>query len=370
MRVLHVISDRNIGGAGVLLLNLLRHFDRSEVESTVAMPRGSRLRERVLRLGIPVRELDAPCERFSLSALRELMHVIGETKPDIVHTNAAVCGRVAGRLCGKTVIYTRHCCFPTETEDPLPLRAAKRAVNRFFCDCAIATAEAAAEDLRQSGIRERDITVILNGCEPVREVGEAEKTLWRSRFGLAPSDFCVGICARLEPCKGHEIFLRAAQMVAEVMPEVPFRFLLIGEGSRRAELEQKAREWGIEDRVIFTGFQTDVAPLYRILNVHVNCSVGTETSCLAVSEGMSAGLPTVLSDFGGNRAMLEHSGAGYCIPAGNAPALAEALCRLAAQPALAEKMGRNARRRYEQKYTAVGMANRLTAVYRDLCGQK
>ena len=370
MRVLHVISDRNIGGAGILLLNLLRHFDRSEVESIVAMPRGSCLRERVLELSIPVRELDAPCDRVSLSTVREIMRVIGETKPDIVHTNAAVSGRVAGRLCGKTVIYTRHCCFPTEMTDPLPLRAAKRAINRFFCDRAIATADAAKEDLRRSGIRERDITVILNGCEPVREVSETEKTLWRVRLGILPSDFCVGICARLESCKGHDIFLHAAKMVVEVMPEVRFRFLIIGDGSRRKSLEGLAEHLGIANCVIFTGFQADVAPLYRIMNVHVNCSVGTETSCLAVSEGMSAGLPTVLSDFGGNRAMMGQSGAGYCVPAGNAPALAEALCRLAAQPSLAAAMGKHARERYEQKYTAVGMANRLTAVYRELCGQK
>ena len=370
MRVLHVISDRNIGGAGVLLLNLLRHFDRSVVESTVVMPRGSRLRERVLELRVPVWELDAPCDRVSFPALREIMRVIGETNPDVVHTNAAVCGRVAGRLCGKTVIYTRHCCFPNETTDSLPVRVAKRAMNRFFCDRAIATADAAKEDLRQSGIRERDITVILNGCEPVREVGEEEKTFWRVRLGLVPSDFCIGICARLEPCKGHEIFLQAAKTVVGVMPEIPFRFLIIGDGSRRAALERSARDAGIVDRVIFTGFQADVAPLYRLLNVHVNCSVGTETSCLAVSEGMSAGLPTVVSDFGGNRAMLGHSGAGYCIPAGNATALAEVLCRLAARPELAERMGRNARKRYEQKYTAVGMAERLTAVYRELYGQK
>lgn len=370
MRVLHVISDRNIGGAGVLLLNLLRHFDRNEVVSTVALPRGSQLRERVLALKVPVRELDAPCDRVTASSVRELIGVIRKTNPQIVHTNAAVSARVAGRLCGKTVIFTRHCCFPTEETDFAPIRAAKSVVNRLLCDRAIATAQAAVQDLRQSGIRWKDITVILNGCEAVREVSDEEKTLLRVRFGIKPSDFCVGICARLESCKGHEVFLQAAKMVTDAMPEVPFRFLIIGDGSRRAELERKAIELGLGGRVVFTGFLEDLAPMYRILRVHVNCSVGTETSCLAISEGMSAGLPSVVSDFGGNRAMIGQSGAGYCIPAGNASALAEAICRLAAEPGLAATMGACARRRYEEKYTADRMANQLTAVYRDLCGQK
>ncbi len=370
MRVLHVISDENIGGAGVLLLNLLRHFDREQVESAVALPRGSNLRERVLAEGIPVLELDASCDRVRVSAVRELTRAIGRVDPDIVHTNAAVSARVAGRLHSKTVVYTRHCCFSTENDDSLPIRVAKGAVNRLFCDRAIATAEAAVADLTRSGIPEEKITVIPNGCEPVREVSETEKTLWRVRLGILPSDFCVGICARLEPCKGHSVFLRAAKMASDVMPEVPFRFLIIGDGSLRRELERTASLFGLGDRVIFTGFQADVAPFYRLLRVHVNCSVGTETSCLAVSEGMSAGLPTVLSDFGGNRDMIGHSGAGYCVPAGNAPALAEAICRLAARPELAEAMGCKARRRYEQNYTADRMTSKLTAVYRELCAQK
>ncbi len=372
MRVLHVISDENIGGAGVLLLNLLRHFDRNAVESAVAMPRGSMLRERVLALRVPVVELETPCDRVSLRSVGELAGAIRKTNAEIVHANAAVSARVAGRLCGRTVVYTRHCCFPAEANAnrPLPIRAVRGMANRFFCDRAVATAEAAAEDLRRDGIRDREIAVILNGSEPVRPVSEEEKTLWRVRLGIQPSDFCIGICARLEPCKGHDVFLRAARLATHAMPEFPFRFLLIGDGSRRLELERLAAEAGLGRRVIFTGFQPDVAPFYRLLRVHVNCSVGTETSCLAVSEGMSAGLPTVLSDFGGNRAMLGHSGAGYCLPAGNAPALAEAFCRLALRPELAHAMGENARRRYEQKYTAAGMANRMAAVYRELCGQK
>ena len=132
------------------------------------------------------------------------------------------------------------------------------------------------------------------------------------------------------------------------------------------ELENLAKELGIADRTVFTGFAKDTAPFYRMLKINVNCSVGCETSCLSVSEGMSAGVPTILSDYGGNREMLEESGAGYCLPQGNVPALAEAFCRLALRPELAAAMGRSGILRYEQKYTAESMAKRLTAVYEQL----
>lgn len=362
MRVLHVISDSNIGGAGVLLINLLRHFDREKVESVVALPRGSRLRQRVLETKTRVVELNVPCDRISAASVWELLGVICATRPDLVHANAALAARLAGKLAGKRVIYTRHCTFPIEKR-PLFARLARNFWNNALCDGAIATARAAAVDLRKIGIPRRKIVVIPNGCEPVREVLPGEAELFRVKYGIAEDDFCVGICARLEPCKGHEILLRAAKQAIEALPDVPFRFLIAGEGSRRAELEDLAKRLQIADRVVFCGFLADPAPFYRIMQVHVNCSVGTETSSLAVSEGFSAGLPTLLSDYGGNRDMLGASGAGICLPKGDPAALAAAICRLAADSTLRAELSRKARERYEQNYTAASMAKRLTAVY-------
>ena len=367
MRVLHIISDGNIGGAGILLLNLLRHFDPSRVESVVALPRGSALCERVAATGTPYLELESPCDRPRLSSVRELRRMIRAVDPAIVHTNAAVSARIAGRFCRRAVVYTRHCCFPPSGfwRDPL-LRAAGGLCNRMFYDRVIATAESAAENLTACGVPRRHISVIVNGTDGVRPVSEEEKRRWRERLGIRPEDFCVGICARLEPCKGHDTFLRAARLVRRILPGVRFRFLLMGTGSLMGSLRRRSDELGLSDAVIFTGFLPDPAPVYRLLRIHVNCSCGTETSCLAVSEGMSAGLPTVLTDFGGNPAMLGSSGAGFCVPVGNAFALAEAICRIASRPALESAMSARARKRYEESFTAARMTDQLTAVYEQL----
>lgn len=365
MRVLHVISDSNIGGAGVLLVNLLRHFDREKVESVVALPRGSRLRRRVLETKTRVVELNYPCDRVSAASVWELLGVIRAVRPDLIHTSAALSARLAGKLSGKKVLYTRHCTFPVEKR-PLFTRLARNFWNNALCDGAVATARAAITDLRKTGIPRKKIAVIPNGCEPVREVLPGELELFRAKYGISEDDFCVGICARLEPCKGHDVFLRAAKIAVLSMPQIAFRFLIVGEGSRRVELEDLAKRLEISDRVVFCGFLTDPAPFYRILQIHVNCSVGTETSSLAVSEGFSAGVPTVLSDYGGNRAMLGASGAGICVPKGNPAALAEAICQLAGDGALRAQTAQKARERYEQNYTAASMAKRLTAVYEKL----
>ena len=361
MKILYVISDRNIGGAGIQLLNILRHLDRREFRVTVALPFRSLLRARLVAMRVPVRELACRCEELSPRAVCEMLSVIRAERPDIVHTNAAVAARVAARLCGRRVVFTRHCAYPA-LANATPFCA--RLGNRLLTDRAVATAAAAARDLVAMGVPSGAITVILNGSDPVREVSADELAAVRARLHLEPDDFCVGICARLEPCKGHDVFLRAAQLAKARMPHRRFRFLIIGEGSQRERLERLAAALGLADEVRFTGFIDDVSPIYRLLRLHVSASRGTETSCLAVSEAMSAGVPELVSDYGGNREMIGESQAGEVLPVGDAAALADAICRIAADSTLEAAMRRAARDRYCRLFTAERMTSQLMELYR------
>lgn len=371
MKVLHVISDSNIGGAGVLLCNLLSSFDPDRIESTVALPCGSKLAPRIIKMGVPVLYLSEDCDRAKPSSVWELSRIIKKARVDLVHTNAALSARVAARLCHVPVVHTRHCYFPPTGLLAKPfVRRTAGACNRLLSDCVIATADAAAENLKELGIPEDKIHVIINGSLPLKQVDEATLEATRRQYGIAKQDFTVGICARLEECKGHDVFLSAATILRQLRPDIPFRFLVIGHGSRRAELKRMTCDLGIEECVIFTGFVADMAPIYRILRVNVNCSCGTETSCLAISEGMSAGLPTVASDYGGNVAMIGESGAGSLFPVGDAEALAKAILRIATDRELENKMRECAKERYNSCFTAEKMSHEVQKVYEQVAKRK
>ena len=371
MKVLHVISDENIGGAGVLLSNLLTCFDREKVESIVALPCGSKLALRMREIGVPVLYLREVCQRISPSSIRELSRIIKKNHVNIVHTNAAVSARVAARLCGVPVLHTRHCCFPHTgiLASPMVRRIAGIG-NRLLSDHVIATADAAAQNLRELGIPERKMSTIINGSLPVREVDGETLEATKRQFDVQTGDFTVGICARLEDCKGHDTFLSAAAILKERNPEIPFRFLIVGDGNRRKELERLTAKLLLEDSVIFTGFVTDMAPIYRILRVNVNCSKGTETSCLAISEGMSVGLPTIATSYGGNVAMIGESEAGILFPVGDAEALANAILQIAQNDALEQKMKQAASERYLSHFTAEKMSREVEEVYQTLAKRK
>ena len=367
MKVLHVISDSNIGGAGVLLCNLLSCFERDKVESVVALPCGSKLAPRLIKMGVPVLYLSEHCDRVSANSVLELSRIIKKRKFDIVHANAAVSARVAARLCRVPVLHTRHCCFPPSGILAKSFwRRLAGMCNRMLSDCVIATADAAAKNLLELGIPENKIRTVINGSLPVCEVDEETLNATKKELKIEKNDFTVGICARLEECKGHETFLKAAAILRQIHPNIPFRFLIIGEGSRRAFLEEMRAELALDDCVTFVGFVSDMAPIYRILRVNVNCSCGTETSCLAISEGMSVGLPTVASNYGGNVAMIGESGAGMLFEVGDAEALADAILQIAEDEALEEKMRQCARERYLSHFTAQKMSREVQNVYESI----
>ncbi|MBO5930844.1 MAG: glycosyltransferase [Clostridia bacterium] len=363
MKVLHVISDQNIGGAGVLLSNLLTCFDREKVESIVALPNGSMLAQRLDKIGVPLLYLSAVCERVSPSSVWELSRIIKRNNINIVHTNAAISARVAARLCGVPVLHTRHCYFPHAGVLASPvIRRVAGFGNRLLSDHVIATADAAAENLCELGIPKEKMSVIINGSLPVREVDEETLDATRAQYGINKKDFTVGICARIEDYKGHDTFLMAAAILKEAHPEIPFRFLIIGDGKRRREIENMASRLELVDAVIFTGFVSDMAPIYRILRVGVNCSRGTETSCLAISEGLSVGLPTVATSYGGNVAMIGESEAGILFPVGDAEALANAILQIAENPEREARMREAARERYLSHFTAEKMSREVEEV--------
>ena len=218
------------------------------------------------------------------------------------------------------------------------------------------------DDLTVTGVNPKKITVIINGVEPMRQTTEDEKNALRQSLGLAEEHFVCGISARLEDYKGHTYLLQAAARLRESHPNL--RYLVIGGGSMEETLRTEAKTLGIDDIVHFTGFVYDVAPYYNIMDLSINCSIGTETSCLALSEAYSLGVPAVASDFGGNPYMVTDHWNGYLVPQKDPAALADTIARIADDPVLHQKLCDGAKESYTQKFTAAAMTRQMEALYR------
>ena len=368
--VVNVLTDSNIGGAGRCLVSYLRRMDRKRYRAAVVLPVGSALIPEVRALDVPVIEAEGIAERsFSLAGLRSLLPILRREKPDIVHTHGALSGRIAGKLCGAKVVYTRHSAFPV----PAHLRRGPGRwlgwlLSRFFADGIIAVSPAAAENLVDSGVPEKKITVMMNGVDPLTRPEEAHLAALREALGLPQGVFTGGLLARLEPYKGQMLLLEAAKRLRDQGRD--FWLLIAGAGSQEGAIRQKIDELGLRDTVVFPGFLDDVAGALSLLDVQLNCSWGTEASSLALIEGMSLGLPTLASDYGGNPWQVEDGVTGLLFPSGDSAALAEGLKTLMDDPALRRRLGENARKAYQSRFTAQVFARNVEAVYEKAAGKQ
>lgn len=364
IRVLNIISDTNIGGAGRCVLNFLKYYDRTQFDVRVVLPRDSLLKPEVERLNTPVIEADGISDKsLDWGAISALKRVIRDQAPQVVHTHGTMSGRIAGRLAGAKVVYTRHSVFPVSPKlSHQPGKFINGRINEFFADEIIAVAEAAKDNLTDSGIRPERVTVLLNGVEPVSPLSGQELERARQRFGVAEGDFAVGILARLEEVKGHRYLVEAAKLLRE--QGHPMKLIIAGVGACEAALKTQVTELGLEDTVLFPGFVKDVPALLSVLKVQANASFGTEATSLALLEGMSMGLPAVVTDYGGNPGVIQEGCNGFLVPTHDGETLARRIARLMEDPALYEHMREEALRIYWEKFTVEMYARNIEAVYR------
>ncbi len=364
IRILHFISDANIGGAGRLLIHCLNHFDPSIFDVAVVVPKGSALVPLIEQTGKRVIECeygrDKSHEKGALAAFKK---IIRAENPHIVHTHSAFDAKLAAYLCGvKSRIYTRHSVFdPPKKLTTFPGKQIAGLVNNTLATRIIAVADAAAQNLTATGVRPDKITVILNGVEPLARTSAEERRALRASLGFAETDFVAGISARFEPYKGHSYLIETAKHVCAKNPNV--KFLLMGQGSTYEETVAAVKEAGLSTAVRFTGFVSDVVPYYNIFDLSLNCSWGTEATSLALAEAMSLSLPTVATRFGGNPGIIRDGVNGLLTPIKEAAAMADAILTLAADRVLYDRLAEGAARLFAENFTAAAMTRKIEAVY-------
>lgn len=369
-RILHIISDSNIGGAGRCLVNYLRHHDRSRFSVSVILPRGSLLIPQIAALDVPYIEVDGFAERsFSPAAVRALSRILKREQPHIVHTHGSFSGRIAAKLCGSRIVYTRHSAFPVSPRlQKGVFHHLNGFVNGFFADIVIAVSPAARENLIESGIAPGIIRLVGNGVSPLSPAGEEHLAALRSEWQIPDGCFLAGYPARLEDYKGHDLLLEAAKNLKAEGRE--FCILIAGRGNQEQKLREQAQAMGVSDRVQFLGFVEDMAGFLSLLTVQLNCSTQSEACSMSIIEGMSLGLPTVASRCSGNPWLVEDSVTGLLFENNSPEALTTALKKLMDDPALVQELGIAARASYEARFTGEMFAANLERVYSEILKNK
>ena len=367
IRILNIISDTNIGGAGRVILNYLRYADRNKFETLVAIPRGSLLKPLLEEAEVTVYEVDgmADCS-YASEDVKALQALIRQVKPDLVHTHGALSGRIAAKRCHVPVVYSRHSAFPVPAKLKYPPgRWVNKLLNEHYADHIIAVSPATRDNLTEGGISPKKITVVMNGVAPVAPISDGEKAALRQSLGLGPDVFTFGILARIEDYKGHLYLVYAAKLLKD-RGYSNFRILVAGTGAFEEEVTRAVTEMGVEDVVQMLGFRSDAAALLNILDVQLNASYGTEATSMALLEGMSLGLPTIASDYGGNPFVITSGQNGLLFPSKDSAALADAMAELMDHPEEVSIMREKALETYQSRFTGEVFARNTEQIYENV----
>lgn len=366
--VVHVVTTLNVGGTERQLVELLRGLLPAwRAELACFRPVGGLLDE-VRALGLEPVHLPLGgtlAHPTTVGAIGRLAKLALAREAALVHCHdlhAVLVGVPAARLAGVPVIASRRDLAHHVRPGLRPaLRLALRGADRVLANAATVAAQAACAD----GVPPERIAIVPNGLDLPR---------FDARAAAPPDDpppapggapTVVTVARLTHPVKGHDDLLVAAARVRRALPAV--RFLLVGDGPRRAELERAAAGLGVADVVTFLGRRRDVPALLARADL-VCHPARAEGLPNAVIEAMAAGRPIVATAAGGVPELIRDGEHGRLVPVGDADALADAMLATLGDRARAAAMGRAARAHVERELTLERLVQRTDALYRAVAG--
>lgn len=364
-RILIFTNSFRIGGSEGQALQLIKHIDRSKFEVHVACfdHEGPLLEQLPSDVGdVAAFPLTGFVHPGTIRQAARFIALLRKTKIEIVQTfdlYTNVFGLPLARCAGVPV-----------TVGSRRDHGVKRTVWQGRAEkwsFRLATQVVAnAEVIKQRLVQERCLTanrlvVIRNGLDLSRfsnwkRADEFHRQIVAERVVFA-------VVANLRPEKGHLTFIRAAHRVASVYPAA--RFVLMGDGPMRAQIEDSIRALDLSDKVQLLGAVTDVPCALQSIDVVVSPS-DTEGFPNAVLDGMAAAKPIVATDAGGTRELVDDGRTGYLVPVGDVEQLANRMIVLCQSPVTRRIMGEKARSIVEQIFTVEIMARRFESLYEKL----
>jgi glycosyltransferase involved in cell wall biosynthesis len=380
IRVLRIIARLNVGGPAIhtILLTKLLSPERfaSMLVTGMVSPSEGDMRYLAEEKGIApyiIPELGREIRwRDDLTALWKLYRLMHTLRPTIVHTHTAkagMLGRLAAKLAGVPIIvhtfhgHVFHSYFsPAKTRVFLQIERTLGA----FSDAIITVSPKQRTEILDYRIGHPDkVQAIGLGLELDQFVHcECVRGTLRQELQVDAATPLIGIVARLVPVKGHTYFLEAAQHVLKTFPHA--RFLVIGDGELRDNLEQYANNLSIRSQIFFLGFRRDLLEIYADLDVVMLSSLN-EGLPVTLIEAMSAGKPVVSANVGGVSDLVQHEQSGFLVPPKDSKRLAEGIIQmLSLSKDERVKMGMYGRNSVYPKYHITTLVKNIETLYERL----
>ncbi|MFC3883538.1 glycosyltransferase family 4 protein [Bacillus songklensis] len=370
MKILHVITCLDVGGAEMMLYKLLKHTDHTKFESfVVSLTDKGSIGEKIEHLGIPVYTLGLKPGEMEPGSLWKLYRYVRQVNPDLIqgwmyHANF-VSQAVAGLMFPKKpVLWNIRQSLDHIAQEKKMTRALIKlsAKMSFLPKRIINNSLTSAKQHEQIGYRNDKRVIIPNGFDTdLFAPSEKAGTNLRSEQGITDDHLLIGLIGRYHPQKDHTTFLKAAALLIEEVPNV--RFILAGRevDSGNLCLMKEVEALSLDNYVRLLGERQDIPEITAALDIAVSSSK-TEGFPNVIGEAMSCGVPCVVTEAGDTPWLIGDTG--LIVPPGNPLRLARALKELieCGQEGR-KKLGFAARQRIVQHFSIARIVTQYEELY-------
>ncbi len=362
MRVLYLMDDIG-GGTGTHVLSFIPHLRSVDpVFATTARAVRSRLADADFDVyHIPAKRwYDLPVVHQARMLL-DLYRFARGREVEVIHTYffwSIIFGRILKRLIGARLLVENRedMGFQWGWFEYVLLRLGSHVPDRVICVAGAVRDQALA---RESLPSEKTL-VVRNGLDPSGFGAPGEKSL-RGELGIPVGAPVIGVVANMRKVKRLDRLVRAGLAIRERLPGA--RIVIAGRGVETESLKKLTAELGLEGTVLFTGFRTEMAPVYDSFDLTVLTSE-SEGCSITILESFCAGLPVVVTDVGGNGELVDDGVNGFVVPEWDEERFVERVVLLLTDEERRRSMGAAGREKVISEHAISAVAERYETVYR------
>jgi glycosyltransferase involved in cell wall biosynthesis len=313
IRICHIITDLDAGGAERALINVISRLDPSRFRNEVISLIKPGIFESDLRVrGVPLISLDMPRGRPTLSGFFKAVSYLRQSRPTIVQTwlyHADLLGSFAHYFtpCAR-LLWNVRCSDNASAPASTHLRWITNLLARMSAkpDAVIVNSTRGRLFHDEIGYRPRRWIEIPNGVDIQRFCPRAhQRDELRSFLGIRTKGPVIGLVARYDPVKDHATFLQAAVRFVKNYPDSSFVLCGIDCDHRNKALNRLIFQTGLSEHITLLGRRTDMELIYPAFDLVTLCSAFGEGFPNVLIEAMACGVPCVATDVGGCREIIE-----------------------------------------------------------------
>lgn len=374
LKILYPVIDGEITGGNIIALRIIEEDLRRGYGVVVNSPTEGRFTRLLKEKGLKVYHIDTR-KTFRLDSAFRLAYVIKKESINLIHSHTPLPGTVLSRLSGWVagIPVINHTHNP-EFINRNPLIGVFQSLliwvtGRIFRARIIAVSEFVKTEIVKQGSPEDKVTVIYNGIALDNVEIKNSRLKIRAEFGLKENQPVITEVGRLGNDKGQHILIRAAPYVIEKFPEAVF--MIVGEdlwknGEYRRELQELSAGLGVKEKIIFTGYRSDIMDLMKASDLFVLPSVFTEGLPVVILEAMLAQKAVIASAVGGSPEIVVDAKTGTLVPPGDPDKLAEAIIYHLGNPEISRRLAENGHEFLKQRFTLTRMLDKTMGIYQEL----